>query len=162
VGSSQGKASAFPSVANSILFTAKKIKMKLSSKCEYACLALIDLSENFGKGLCRIADIAQRKKLPKKFLEQILLVLKQSGYVKSKKGASGGYKLAKPPENISLAEIIRLMDGALAPVDSVSTYFYEPTPIEQCKPLLNVFKEIRDYVSHKMENTRFNEFIKKQ
>jgi Rrf2 family cysteine metabolism transcriptional repressor len=136
--------------------------MKLSSKCEYACLALIDLTENIDKGLCHIADIARRKMIPKKFLEQILLVLKQSGYVKSKKGAHGGYRLAKPAQNISLAEIIRLMDGALAPVDSVSTYFYESTPIEQSKPLFNVFKEIRDYVSQKLENTYFDELINKR
>jgi Rrf2 family cysteine metabolism transcriptional repressor len=135
--------------------------MKLSSKCEYACLAIIDLSENYDKGLNRIHEIAERKNIPKKFLEQILLVLKQSGYVKSKKGSEGGYRLAKPPKDITLAEIIRLMDGALAPVESVSTYFYESTPIEQCKPLLHVFKEIRDYVAQRMESTSFLDLIKK-
>ncbi|HEQ72189.1 MAG TPA: Rrf2 family transcriptional regulator, partial [Spirochaetia bacterium] len=105
--------------------------MKLSSKCEYACLALIHLSRLGEGGLATIQEIAEKKKIPKKFLEQILIVLKQGGYVKSRKGARGGYSLAKTADRITLAEIIRLMDGALAPVESVSTYFYEPTPIEQ-------------------------------
>jgi Rrf2 family transcriptional regulator, cysteine metabolism repressor len=133
--------------------------MKLSSKCEYACLALIYLSEHFGEGLVKIQEIAATKKIPKKFLEQILIVLKQRGYVKSKQGASGGYRLAVTPEKITLAEIIRLMDGALAPVESVSKYFYEPTPIEQEKRLLKVFKEIRDYIAGKLERITFRDLI---
>lgn len=64
--------------------------MKLSKKSEYACLALIDLSENYSKDYIKIIDIAQRWSMPKKFLEQILITLKTSGYVKSKKGSDGG------------------------------------------------------------------------
>ena len=89
--------------------------------------------------------------IPGKYLEQILLQLRRNGYVKSRKGALGGYRLAKEASTITLAEIIRLMDGALAPVDSVSTYFYEHTPIERCPKLVAVFKDIRDYVAGKME-----------
>jgi Rrf2 family protein len=133
--------------------------MKLSSKCEYACLALIFLAEHFERGLVKIQEIAESKKIPKKFLEQILIVLKQRGYVKSKKGSHGGYRLDKAPEKITLAEIIRLMDGALAPVESVSKYFYEPTPIEQEKRLLEVFKEIRDYISDRLERISFADLV---
>jgi Rrf2 family cysteine metabolism transcriptional repressor len=133
--------------------------MKLSSKCEYACLALIYLAEHYGEGLVKIQEIAVSKKIQKKFLEQILLVLKLRGYVKSKKGASGGYLLALPPEKITLAEVIRLMDGALAPVESVSKYFYEPTPIEQEKRLLKVFKDIRDFIAGKLERITFKDLV---
>lgn len=129
--------------------------MKLSKKSEYACLALIDLSEHYAQGLVKIEDICNRKDIPKKYLEQIFLILKGAGYVKSKRGASGGYKLSMPPEDISIAEIVRLMDGALAPVESVSRYFYEQTPIEKHEPLLQVFREIRDYIADKMEDTSF-------
>lgn len=129
--------------------------MKLSVKSEYACLALIVLTENYGSGYMRISDIAQAKKLPKKYLEQILLALKNARYVKSKMGVEGGYQLAKSPSEITLAEIIRLMDGALAPVLSVSKYFYESTPIENSKKLLQVFAEIRQFISDKLENTTF-------
>ena len=107
----------------------------------------------------RIADIARAKHIPRKYLEQILMSLKRAGYVKSRRGPSGGYLLAKPPEEITLAEIIRLMDGALAPVESVSTYFYERTPISDEQKLLLVFKNIRDYISDTLEQTTFADLI---
>ena len=135
--------------------------VKLSAKSEYACLALIDLAEHRGSGFTKIEGIAQRKRIPKKYLEQILLILKRARYLKSKKGPEGGYRLAKPPGKISVAEIVRLMDGALAPVESVSKYFYEATPIEQSKRLVSVFKDIRDYVSKKLEKTTFADLSRK-
>ena len=137
--------------------------MKLSTKSEYACLALIILAEDYrrrsGGGYMRISDIAGAQEIPKKYLEQILLALKRSRYVKSKMGAEGGYALAKPPEEITLAEIIRLMDGALAPVLSVSEYFYESTPVERSGNLLRVFAEIRDFISKKLESTTFADLL---
>jgi len=127
--------------------------MKLSRRSEYACLALIDLAENLGSQPVRIGDISARKEIPRKYLEQILLILKRSGHVRSVRGPRGGYRLARPPGRIRLAEIIRLMDGALAPVESVSRYFYEHTPIEGQKKLLRVFRDIRNYVARKLEKT---------
>lgn len=131
--------------------------MKLSKKSEYACLALIDLTKNYGQDPVKIIDISTRNNIPKKYLEQILLLLKGSGYAKSIRGAEGGYKLAKHPSQITLAEIIRLIDGALAPVESVSTYFYDHTPIEQNEKLIGVFKEIGNYISNKLENITFED-----
>ena len=133
--------------------------MKLSRKSEYACLALIDLSENYDSGLVKMVDISRRKNIPKKYLEQILLLLKGAGYVKSESGSGGGYKLSRPPEKISLAEIIRLIDGPLASVKSASVYFYEHTPVEQSEKLLSVFKEIRDYTARKLEGTTFRDLV---
>jgi Rrf2 family protein len=134
--------------------------MRLSTKSEYACLALIVLTEDYNKNrLCTISEIAQRKDIPKKYLEQILLILKRAGYVKSYKGADGGYRLAKKPQQISVADIVRLMDGALAPVESVSKYFYEHTPIERSKKLLAVFRQIRDYISDTLEGVTFDKLI---
>lgn len=133
--------------------------MKLSKKSEYACLALIDLSENYNKGLIKMDSISKRKKIPKKYLGQILLLLKGAGYIGSKRGQEGGYKLSKHPNEISVAEIVRLMDGALAPVESVSTYFYEHTPIENSKKLILLFKDIRDWGVKKLETTTFEDLI---
>ncbi|HAU36127.1 MAG TPA: Rrf2 family transcriptional regulator [Phycisphaerales bacterium] len=133
--------------------------MKLSRKSEYACLALIDLAENYSQGLVKVADICRRQEIPKKFLEQILLLLKHAGYVQSTRGAEGGYRLAKPPEKISLADILRLMDGALAPVESVSRYFYEHTPIERQPKLIELFREIRDSIAERMEKTTLADLI---
>ena len=120
---------------------------------------MIDLSELHDQGFVKIEDISRRKDIPRKYLEQILLILKGSGYIRSRRGVEGGYKLSKPPDAISLAEILRLMDGALAPIESVSRYFYEPSPIEKHEPLLNLFKDIRDYIAQKMESTTLADLI---
>lgn len=133
--------------------------MRLSTKSEYACLALVDMAEHYDEGPVRIADIAARREIPKKFLEQILLSLKQAGYLHSQMGPHGGYRLARPPEKISLAEVVRLMDGPVAPVHSASKYFYHSTPIEKHKPLLAVFRDIRDYAARKLETTSFADLI---
>jgi Rrf2 family protein len=127
--------------------------MKLTSRSEYALLALVYLSRNKSEGYVSVETIALAQGIPPKFLEQILLALKRAKYVRSSKGQRGGYRLAKSAERITLAEIIRVLDGALAPTQSVSVYFYESTPIEKEKNLVRVFKEIRDYIAEKLENT---------
>ncbi|HPT39590.1 MAG TPA: Rrf2 family transcriptional regulator [Candidatus Omnitrophota bacterium] len=127
--------------------------MKLTSRSEYALLALIYLSRQVSQDLVSVETIAKAQDIPAKFLEQILLTLKRSRYLRSAKGQHGGYALAKSPDKINLAEVIRLFDGALAPTESVSRYFYEPTPIEKEKKIIKVFKEIRDYISGKLEHT---------
>jgi Rrf2 family cysteine metabolism transcriptional repressor len=127
--------------------------MKLTSRSEYALLALIYLSRNDSEGYVSVETIARAQGIPPKFLEQILLTLKRARYVRSLKGQRGGYRLAKPANKTTLAEIIRLLDGALAPTQSVSVYFYEATPIEKEKNLVRVFKELRDYIAEKLEQT---------
>ncbi len=88
-----------------------------------------------------------------------MLSLKRAHFLRSGKGQRGGYSLAKDPKQISLAEVIRLFDGALAPTESVSENFYESTPIEKEKSLTAVFKDIRDYVSQKLETTTIADVI---
>jgi Rrf2 family transcriptional regulator, cysteine metabolism repressor len=127
--------------------------VKLTTRSEYALLALIHLARHEGEGFLPVGVIAEAQGIPHKFLEQLLLVLKRGRLVRSRKGQQGGYQLAKSPEKISLAEVIRLLDGALAPTESVSTYFYESTPVEREKRLLKVFQEVRDLVSAKLERT---------
>ncbi len=127
--------------------------MKLTSRSEYALLALVYLSRNESEGYVSVETIALAQRIPPKFLEQILLALKRARYVRSWKGQRGGYRLAKPANKITLAEIIRLLDGALAPTQSVSVYFCETTPIEKEKNLVRVFKELRDYIAEKLEQT---------
>ncbi|HEY8499011.1 MAG TPA: Rrf2 family transcriptional regulator [Clostridia bacterium] len=133
--------------------------MRLSRKSEYALLALVDLACHYQKGTAKIIEISERNGIPKKYLEQIFLQLKGAGYVRSVRGAGGGYELAKNPAEISLAEIIRLIDGPLASVGSASLYFFEHTPIERNEKLLRVFKEIRNIVADKLENTTLDHLI---
>jgi Rrf2 family protein len=127
--------------------------MKLTTRSEYALLALLRLAREESDGYITVETIATAQGIPAKFLEQLLLTMKRAQYVRSHKGQGGGFRLAKPAASISLAEIIRLFDGALAPTESVSKYFYEPTPIEKEKGLVKVFKKIRDYVSDTLERT---------
>ena len=127
--------------------------MKLTSRSEYALLALVYLARHQSEGYVSVETIALAQEIPAKFLEQILLALKRAKYLRSSKGQHGGYHLARPADKIALADVIRLFDGALAPTESVSKYFYESTPIEKEKNLVKVFKGIRDYVSETLEKT---------
>jgi Rrf2 family protein len=133
--------------------------MKLTARSEYALLALVYLARHQDEGNVTIETIAQAQGIPSKFLEQLLLALKRAHFLRSTKGQHGGYQLAKPPEQIALAEIIRLFDGALAPTESVSENFYESTPIEREGKLTDVFKDIRNYVSRKLETTTIADVI---
>src|SRR5512136_1009775 len=127
--------------------------MKLTARSEYALLALVYLNRQDDEGFVSVETIALAQDIPAKYLEQILLALKRAKYLRSSKGQHGGYRLAKPAHKISLAEVIRLFDGALAPTESVSEYFYESTPVEKERNLLRVFRELRDYISDKLEST---------
>lgn len=131
--------------------------MKLTTKSEYSLLALIYIARHEKNGLVKVEDICSEYDLPKKYLEQLLSVLKQGRYVKTRRGASGGYKLARPASKISAAEIIRLMDGALAPTESVSEYFFSSTPLSREKKTIRVFREIRNYVSRRLEKVKLSD-----
>jgi Rrf2 family protein len=133
--------------------------MKLTTKSEYSLLALVYIARHQVNGYIKIEQICNEYDISKKYLEQIFNSLKQTRYLKAKTGTKGGYQLAKPADQISLAEIIRLMDGALAPSTSVSKYFYEKTPLEKEKKLIRVFKEIRDYIAQKVENLTIADLV---
>jgi Rrf2 family transcriptional regulator, cysteine metabolism repressor len=127
--------------------------MKLTCRSEYALLAMVYLARHQKEKYISVQTIAAAQQIPPKFLEQILLSLKLAKYLNSSKGKNGGFRLAKSPDKISLSEIIRLFDGALAPTESVSKYFYMPTPIEKERGLWALFKEVRDFVADKIEHT---------
>jgi Rrf2 family protein len=127
--------------------------MKLSLRGEYALRALLVLGRHYGEDVVRIQTISDQQNIPKKFLEQILNDLKSVGAVSSRRGADGGYRLARPPQNISLASIVRHIEGALAPVSCVSDRFYErcTCPDEARCPIRAVMKEVREAVVDVME-----------
>ena len=133
--------------------------LRLTARSEYALLALVYLARHEGKGFVAVQSIATAQGIPPKFLEQILLTLKRARYVRSLKGQRGGYSLARPARDIHLAEVIRLIDGALAPTESVSKFFYESTPVEKEKKLLRLFKEIRNFISDKLEGTSLADVV---
>ena len=131
--------------------------MVLSSRGKYATRALLDLSLHDEEGPVQIHAIAERQKIPLKSLEQILLTLKRSGFVKSRKGPGGGYSLARPPQAITLGAVVRVMDGPLAPMScaSVSGYAECGCPQPATCGLRAVWKEARDALATVLDGTTF-------
>lgn len=101
--------------------------MKLSKKGEYALRSLINLgiAAEVGRSLVQVSELADSEQLPVKFLEQILQALKEAGFVVSARGKFGGYRLAKKPSEITIGQVVRLIDGPLAPIGCVSQTAYE-------------------------------------
>ncbi|AUD00854.1 RrF2 family transcriptional regulator [Spirosoma pollinicola] len=96
----------------------------ISKKAKYAIKALKALTESYGKGPVLISQLAEQELIPKKFLETILLDLRNHGILQSQKGKGGGYLLRVEPERITLAQVIRIIDGPIAPTPCVSLNFY--------------------------------------
>jgi Rrf2 family protein len=102
--------------------------MKLSKRGEYALRSLINLGigAKVGRPQLRVSELARAEDLPLKFLEQVMQQLREAGYVDAARGKLGGYRLAKPASQISIGQIVRLIDGPLAPIGCVSQTAYEP------------------------------------
>ncbi len=133
----------------------------LSMKSQYAFKALTYLSEKFNTGPVLISEIAKKKKIPLKFLENILLELKKADILDSKKGKGGGYFLKKSPEKIKVATVIRLINGPIAMLPCVSLYFYE-----RCKNcnekhcgLHDMMIEVRDATLNVVENRTLKDLL---
>jgi Rrf2 family protein len=127
--------------------------MHLSKRGEYGLRAMIILAEAKKQdppGLVQIKEISLRDQIPSKFLEQILLALKNAGLVHSKMGVGGGYYLARPSDQISLGQIIRILDGPIAPIKCVSHMAYEPCgcPDENSCGLRMVMGDVRNAMTH--------------
>lgn len=129
--------------------------MRLSKRGEYGLRALQDLAAHYGEGPVPNKELAERNNIPTRFLEQILLTLKHGRIVRSHKGPHGGYYLARPPQQITLAEVVRMLDGPLAPISCVSETAYEECgcPNMEACGLRRVMKEVRDIVAGIMEST---------
>jgi Rrf2 family protein len=127
--------------------------MKVSQKGLYALQALMMLTRRYREGAIRIRDIAYEEALPEKFLELILLELKNARIVESVRGAKGGYHLRRAPSEIRLSEIIRLVDGPLAPFGDAEQLRSLINRDEDHRALYQVFLEVRDAAAKILENT---------
>jgi Rrf2 family protein len=128
--------------------------MKLSVRGEYALRALIVLGLNYEQPVVPIQTIARLQNIPRKFLEQILNELRAGGILESRRGVAGGYRLRRSPDKINLAEVIRYIEGPLAPVSCVSERFYErcTCPDESNCGIRSVMKEVRDAIVKILES----------
>lgn len=137
--------------------------MRISAKGDYATRAILDLAMNYDKdgSVSQIHAIAERQHIPVKYLENILLLLNRAGIVRSRRGNQGGYYLARPPESITIGEVIRIVDGPLAPISCASTTAYEVCPEEAACGLRSVWLEARNALAKVLDNTTFADVLKR-
>src|SRR5215467_6841726 len=134
--------------------------MKISQKGLYALQAMMMLARRYNQGAIRIRDIAYEEALPEKFLELILLELKNARMVESVRGAKGGYQLRRPPSEIHLSEIIRLIDGPLAPFGDADQLRSLIDRDVEHRALYQVFLDVRNAAAKILENTTLADLIK--
>jgi Rrf2 family protein len=127
--------------------------MKISQKGLYALQAMMMLARHYNQGAIRIRDIAYEEELPEKFLELILLELKNARIVESVRGAKGGYQLRRAPADIHLSEIIRLIDGPLAPFGDAEQLRSLIDRDAEHRALYRVFLAVRDAAAKILEST---------
>jgi Rrf2 family cysteine metabolism transcriptional repressor len=140
--------------------------MKFSKKSEYALRALIELTAHYNRSLLQRHEIAERQNIPVEFLEQILLVLKNAGILASKRGVTGGYSLIKPPHEITLGQVIRLLDGPLAPIGCVSKTAYQkcsdcPYADKTHCPIQDAMLDVRNAIADILDHHTLSDFAKK-
>lgn len=136
----------------------------LSKKTKYGLRALFYLAREYKKAPILIAELAQKEKIPQKFLERILLDLRNQGVLRSKKGKGGGYSLAKTPRDIVLGRVIRILEGPLAPVSCVSQTAYRPC--EECQDEAHcgirvVMKDVREAMANILDKTSLADVLER-
>lgn len=133
--------------------------MKVSKRGQYGMRALCHLSETFGSGVVQIREIARRESIPAKFLEGILLELKHAGIVRSRRGIDGGYELAREPAEIMLGQVMRVLDGPLAPLGSAA----ELKELMRVDPrqagFYSVLMDVRDAASTILDRTSLQDVV---
>ncbi len=135
--------------------------MKISYKGDYAMKIVLDLSMYYPDNLVSILDLSKRQDIPKKFLEQILLDLKKGGFLKSKKGPKGGYSLAKAPEEITLGDVVRYIEGSVYPISCI-----EPKNPTDCKDMTccvfaPIWVDVGDAITTIIDSVNFSDLLKK-
>ena len=148
-----------------------RLTVKLSKRSEYGMRAMIDLATNLDSqnginngNVVQIKEIADRQQIPAKFLEQILLSLKNAGLLNSKMGVNGGYYLARPAKEIALGQIFRVLDGPLAPLRCVSEMAYEPCgcPDEEACGLRLIMLDVRNAISDIIDGTTLADIVQRE
>lgn len=145
--------------------------MRLSKRGEYGLRAMIDLAEHLNSDsddgrdgdVVQIREIAERQHIPAKFLEQILLTLKNAGLLNSRMGIGGGYYLARPAAEITLGQVVRVLDGPLAPIRCVSHMAYEPCgcPDEETCGLRLVMLDVRNAIASILDGTTLDDVVRR-
>jgi Rrf2 family transcriptional regulator, cysteine metabolism repressor len=141
--------------------------MKLSSRGDYATRVLMELAVSEGPRALSAHDLSLRTGISQKYLEQIMMRLRSARLVSARRGVLGGYELARRPEEISVGEVIRLMDGPLAPSPCASQSAHVPCPIYRCPSeqscvLRGLWSDVRDAISNVLDGTTFADLVQRQ
>jgi Rrf2 family protein len=134
----------------------------ISKRTKYGLQAMLALGREYGEKPVLIATLARRESIPLKFLESILLDLKGSGVVESKSGKGGGYRLSRPPAQITVGAVVRMLEGPLAPLPCASETAFKPcaecTDVEACGTRI-VMREVRDAIAQVLDRTTLADVI---
>jgi Rrf2 family protein len=133
--------------------------MKVSKRGEYGMRALCHLAERFGEGYVHVKRISDAEGIPQKFLEGILLELRRAGVLHSRRGNEGGYSLARSPETILVGDVMRLLDGPLAPLASASELRQLAKPKAKRRGFYSVMLDVRNAVSEILDKTTFADLL---
>jgi Rrf2 family protein len=127
--------------------------VRISSRGLYALEALLHLAEGHGRGLVKIHDIAKKEDIPEKFLEGILVTLKHARLVSSQRGREGGYRLRRPPSEILVGEVVRVIDGPLAPFADAVELAHRVETVPRHAGLFDLFLQVRNAAAAILDHT---------
>ncbi len=133
--------------------------MKVSHRGLYALQALTHLAEAYHRGLVKIHEIAQAEGIPEKFLEGILVSLKNARYLVSERGREGGYRLRRPPAEVTIGDVVRLIDGPLAPFGDVVELTHRVKTEERHAGLFALFLDVRNAASAILDHTTLADLV---
>ena len=136
--------------------------MLVSQKCQYALRAIFELARRNSKGPVKIADIAKAQAIPVRFLEVILSQLKQAGFVTSQRGNKGGYLLLRLPDDLTVGEVIRFMQGPMGPVECVAGGSKDRCPLYGDCAFLPMWEKARKAISDVYDNTTFQDLVEQE
>ncbi len=135
--------------------------MKISTKGRYAVRVMLDLAVHNTGEYIKVKNIAERQEISEKYLEQIIAILNKAGYVRSVRGAQGGYRLAKDPSEYTVGMILRLTEGDLAPVACLATEENECERCDTCETL-TVWKQLQDAINNVVDHVTIADLLEKQ
>ena len=136
--------------------------MFVSQKCQYALRAVLELARRAGQGPVKIAEIAEAQAIPSRFLEVILIQLKQGGFVDSRRGSDGGYLLTRPANRLTVGEVIRLIQGPLGPVDCVTDAHGKDCPLYGGCVFFPMWEKVKDAMASVYDNTTFEDLLSQE
>lgn len=136
--------------------------MSLSQKCQYSLRAVFELAKHYGRGPVKISDIATKQAIPTRFLEVILNQLKQAGFVESRRGSMGGYVLTRPPESLTVGDVIRYVEGPLSPVPCMTSTSSKSCPLQGDCAFFPMWERAREALSKVYDTTTFEHFIEEE